>query len=269
MPYADLPGNYRMHYYDDYIGDPWKADEVETVIMHHGQGKSGLLLYGWVPPLAEQYRVIRIDGRGFGLSQVPEPDYPWSLEGFVQDMMALMDHLGIEKAHYIGETIGGAMGLQFAYAHPDRLLSMTTCTAPYNFAGNTMYVGYYNIVKEQGTEAWARSNGDVRLDSASADPGHREWYLTEMGKTHPRVVMETLAYLSTVNLEPILPKITMPTLHIVGGNGGLYRERGEKLVSLMQNATLAVIPGVSGFAQYAAPVECATVWKQWVAGLKG
>jgi pimeloyl-ACP methyl ester carboxylesterase len=268
MPYADLPRNLRMHYYDDYLGDPWRADEVETVVMHHGQGKNGLMLYGWVPVLAPDYRVIRIDGRGFGLSSVPEPGFPWSLETFVQDTMALMDHLGIEKAHYIGETIGGTMGMHFAHAHPERLLTLTTCTSPFNFVGSKIYVDYYNIVKEKGTEAWARSNGDVRLDSATSDPRHREWYLTQMGKTDANVVMETLAYLGTVNLEPILPQITVPSLAIVGGDSGWYRERSERMVSMMQNATLKVLPGVGGFAQHSAPVECANAWREWVAGVK-
>ncbi len=266
MPYADLPGNLRMNYYDDYLGDPWKTPEV--VIMHHGQGKNGLLLYGWVRPLVLDYRVIRVDARGFGLSSVPDPGYEWSLEGFTRDVMNLMDHLGIEKAHFIGETIGGTIGLHFAHAHPERLLSVTTCTSPFNFIGSQLYVDYYNLVKEQGTEAWARSNGDVRLDSATADPEHREWYLTQMGKTAPTTVMETLAYLGTVDLTPILPEIKVPALAIVGENSGWYRERSEGMVAKMPQAQLAVVPGVGGFAQHAAPVECATLWREWAQGLR-
>jgi pimeloyl-ACP methyl ester carboxylesterase len=89
-----------------------------------------------------------------------------------------------------------------------------------------------------------------------------------MGETAPQVVMETLAYLGTVNLEPILPEITLPTLAIVGENSGWYRERSEKMVGMMQNATLRVLPGVGGFAQHSAPVECATAWREWVQGVR-
>lgn len=267
MPYADLPGDLRMHYYDDYLGDPWKADEREATIMHHGQGKNGLLLYGWVHPLVLDYRVIRVDARGFGLSSQPEPGYGWSLDGFVSDACNLMDHLGIEKAHFIGETIGGTIGLHFAHTRPERLLSLTACTSPFNFVGSQLYVDYYNIVKEHGTEAWARSNGDVRLESATADPEHREWYLTQMGKTSPRTVMETLAYLGTVNLEPILPEITVPTLALTGENSGWYRERSEGMVAKMPRARLALVPGAGGFVQHSAPAECAAIWRQFAESL--
>ena len=52
--------------------------------------------------------------------------YPWSLEGFATDLVHLMDHLGVDKAHLIGETIGGTIALEFAYRLPERLHTVTT-----------------------------------------------------------------------------------------------------------------------------------------------
>ena len=102
MPTAHLPGDLLMHYDDDAYTDPWSP--AETVILHHGNAKSAKLWYGWVPLLARDYRVIRIDARGFGRSSVPPPGYPWSLGGFSTDLVHLMEHLDIDKAHLIGET---------------------------------------------------------------------------------------------------------------------------------------------------------------------
>ena len=133
MPIAQLPGNLRLYYEDDNFTDPWAP--AETVILHHGNAKNSQLWYAWVPRLAGEFRVIRLDARGFGKSSIPEPGYPWSLEGFAMDLANLMDYLEIEKAHVVGETIGGTIALQFAYQFPQRLHTVTTCTSPYKFRG--------------------------------------------------------------------------------------------------------------------------------------
>src|SRR6266852_6211003 len=105
MPTANLPGDLAMYYEDDNFTPQWS--HPETVILHHGNAKNARLWYAWVPLLAGEFRVIRLDARGFGRSTVPPPGYPWSLEGFGNDLLNLMEHLRIEKAHLIGETIGG------------------------------------------------------------------------------------------------------------------------------------------------------------------
>jgi len=170
MPTAQLPGNLRLYYEDDDFTDPWAASE--TVILHHGNAKNSQLWYAWVPLLAGEFRVIRLDARGFGKSSLPEPGYPWSLEGFATDLANLMDYLKIEKAHLVGETIGGTIALQFAYQFPQRLHTVTTCTSPYKFRGVPTYLDYYNLVQEQGVEAWVRQTADRRLEPGKSDPRH-------------------------------------------------------------------------------------------------
>ena len=78
MPTADLPGDLSMYYEDDDFTDPWARPD--TVILHHGNAKNARLWYAWVPLLARDFRVIRLDARGFGRSSVPAPGYPWSLD---------------------------------------------------------------------------------------------------------------------------------------------------------------------------------------------
>src|SRR5579884_278413 len=156
MPFAELPGELRMHYEDDYLGDPWKTPE--TVILQHGQAKAAWAWYAWVPLLGRDYRVIRVDARGYGQSSVPPADYQWSLERFAGDLTNLMDHLGIGRAHVIGDTIGGAIALTLAYLHPERLLTVATCQSTFKIAGVGYYQEYVRIVREQGVEAWIRWN---------------------------------------------------------------------------------------------------------------
>ena len=56
----------------------------------------------------------------------------------------------IDKAHLVGETIGGTIALQFAYQFPQRLHTVTTCTSPYKFRDVLTYLEYYNLVEDKG-----------------------------------------------------------------------------------------------------------------------
>ena len=161
MPTVMLAGNLEMYYDDDDYTDPWRIPE--TIVLHHGNAKNGRLWYAWVPLLSRQYRVIRLDARGFGRSTVPPAGYDWSLSGFASDLLGLLDHLELDKVHLVGETVGGTVALQFAYEHPERLHTVTTCTSPYKFVGAPQYLENYNLIQEQGIEEWVRRSADRRI----------------------------------------------------------------------------------------------------------
>jgi pimeloyl-ACP methyl ester carboxylesterase len=266
MPTAHLPNDLTMHYEDDDFTNPW--EQAETVILHHGNAKNARLWYAWVPLLAGTYRVIRPDARGFGKSSVPAPGYAWSLQGFATDLAHLMDHLGIQKAHLIGETIGGTIALQFASQFPERLHSVTTCTSPYTFKAIQTYLDFYKLVQEQGVEAWVRQTAGRRLEPGRSNAQHSAWYVQQMSQTAQHVVLDTLAYLATVDLTSVLPQITTPALIMVGGRStGDIPGRARQMAALLPNATLVEVPGASGYVQHSAPAQCAALWKDFVAGL--
>jgi pimeloyl-ACP methyl ester carboxylesterase len=71
--------------------------------------------------LAERYRVLRYDVRGYGRSTRPEPGVPYS---HVRDLVAVMDAAGIERAALIGNSMGGSIALDVALTHPDRVSAL-------------------------------------------------------------------------------------------------------------------------------------------------
>jgi pimeloyl-ACP methyl ester carboxylesterase len=266
MPVVKLDDTLEMYYEDDDFTDPWRTPE--TVLLHHGNAKSSALWYAWVPLLARQYRVVRLDARGFGRSTVPPEGYPWSLTNFAGDTLRLMDHLGLDRVHLVGETVGGTIALQFAYEHPDRLHSLTVCTSPFKFAGVSTYQEYHRLVQEEGVESWARKTGDRRVDPRS-NPAHHEWYIQQMSRTSQRVVLETLAYLATQDLSPILPLIHTPSLILVAENSVANDpSRTEGMARLMPNAKLIEIAGASGYVQHSAPEKCVAAWQEFVGRIK-
>ena len=266
MSTAKIDDTLEMYYDNDDFTDPWTT--AETVVMHHGMGKNGRLWYAWVPLLANRYRVVRLDARGLGRSTVPPPGYSWSLSGFGQDLNGLLDHLGLDKVHLIGETVGGTVAMRFAYDHPERLKSLTVCTSPFKFVGNPMYLEHRDLVDKEGVEAWVRQSSAQRLDPAEADPGHQEWYIQQMCATAPRVVSEALTYLGTQDLSDILPKIQVPTLIIVGEKSTFrHAVQAEEMQKLVPGSRLAIVPGGTGFIQHSQPEKCAKLWLEFAAGL--
>ena len=269
MPFAKIDDSLEMFYEDDCFTDPWR-NEPETVVLHHGNSKNTKLWYAWVPLLARQYRVIRLDARGFGQSSIPPEGYDWSLSNFGTDLLKLLDILEVDKVHLIGETVGGTISLQFAFEHPERLHTLTTCTSPYKFIGINTYKEFYKLVSEEGVHAWAQKTGGRRLERGKSNPAHHEWYVGQMGQTEQRVVLETLAYLAEQDLTDILPQITIPTLVLASEqNAKDNPDRTALLTEELGDGRLVAIPGTSGYVQHSAPEECVLAWRQFLGEISG
>src|SRR5436189_5443621 len=77
---------------------------------------------------AGRLRVLRYDQRGHGASDAPAGRYPFDV--LIADVLALMDALGISRAHFAGLSMGGATGLGLAEQHPERLDKVIVCDTP-------------------------------------------------------------------------------------------------------------------------------------------
>ena len=90
-----------------------------------------------------------------------------------------------------------------------------------------------------------------------------------MSQTAQHVVLETLAYLATVDLTPILPQIATPALVLVGERNAMNTsERTRSLAELLPKETLVEVPGASGYVQYSAPTQCVANWREFVRSVR-
>ena len=81
-----------------------------------------------VPALAERYRVVTYDTRGHGDS--PAPPGPYSLDDLVDDLVALLDEVGAERAHVAGLSLGGMTAMRLAAREPERVHRLAVlCTS--------------------------------------------------------------------------------------------------------------------------------------------
>ena len=98
---------------------------VPLLFVHGGLGGgrgSALFRQHHMPVLAQYAHVIAFDRRAAGLSETPTAGY--SFDGFVADMVALLDHLGHERAVLMGHSAGGPQVLQCALTHPERVMAL-------------------------------------------------------------------------------------------------------------------------------------------------
>lgn len=99
------------------------AGEGDPVFLLHGSGPGVTAYANWrllLPRLSPHYRVIAPDMVGFGYTDRPS-DFPYSLDGWTRHLCGLMDAVGVSKAHFIGNSFGGALALALAARHPERV----------------------------------------------------------------------------------------------------------------------------------------------------
>jgi len=269
MPVANL-GNLEMYYELDDFTDPWR--QTDSIVLLHGMGKSSRLWYAWPPLLAKSYRVIRPDARGFGKSSVPPPGYQWSLSNFARDLRDFIDYLGLKKIHLIGETVGGAVSLQFAYEYPERLLSLTLSGAPYTLASiqeQQHFADERKQIREEGVNAWAQFSSPRRFGKNPEYQDLAKWYADEMGKSSRRIMLETLEFVPTINLTSELPFIQVPTLIFAGQESAIAPiDKVRQMQRLLPNAQLEIVPGAPNQVHAVMAEKCVNKWLMFVNGLK-
>ena len=123
----------------DFLGGQinyYNAGGVQTRCLEAGQGETLFLLHGGgghaeayiknVVPLSKHYRVVAVDMLGHGLTE--KPDGAYEIADYVQHMKDLMKAMGIEKAHFLGESLGGWVGFWLAYENPELVSSFISAT---------------------------------------------------------------------------------------------------------------------------------------------
>ena len=128
MPYLDLP-DCKLHYLVDDHTDPWI--KAETVLFVHGFTECTDAWRAWVPHFSRQYRVLRIDQRGFGMSTPAPKDYPLTTELYIRDLAQIVREAADGgPVHIVGGKSGGISVLAFAAAHPELVKTVTVSCAP-------------------------------------------------------------------------------------------------------------------------------------------
>lgn len=168
-------GDLAIHYdLADYT-EPRRSEEPETVLLYSGYCRNIEFWRAWVPLLGREYRVLRMDPRGYGDSGKPAPGAIITTDMLAGDAIGLMDTLGIKRVHWVGEATGGTLGLVAALNHPDRIASITMCNAYAKMGGQT--ISTYALgeadqaaaIEKYGVAEWSRRTLQYGIHFLSPD----------------------------------------------------------------------------------------------------
>jgi 3-oxoadipate enol-lactonase len=106
-------------------------------------------MWDWnVPAFADRYRILRYDKRGHGRSSVAPG--PYSIAQLADDAAGLLDALQIEKAHFMGLSIGGMIGQQLGARYPERVHSLALCNTASEMPPRSLWEDRFQTARTQG-----------------------------------------------------------------------------------------------------------------------
>ncbi|MFE9834211.1 4-carboxymuconolactone decarboxylase [Streptomyces sp. NPDC005551] len=204
-----------------------------------------------IPELVQHWRVFRYDLPGHGGA----PAYPTgSVTEVAGRLLATLDALGVQRFGYAGCAFGGAVGVELALRHPQRLASLAVIAASPRFGTADEFRRRGVIVRTNGLEPIARSAPERWFTGgfAAAQPAITEWAVQMVRTTDPGCYIAACEALAAFDVRAELGRIGVPTLVLVGSEDRVTGPaEARTLVAGIPDARLAVVPGAS----HLVPVE--------------
>jgi 3-oxoadipate enol-lactonase len=217
-----------------------KINDISMYYEVHGEGEPLVLIGGFTADhtvwslvlglLQEKYQVILLDNRGAGQTDVP--DGPYSIEQMADDVAALCAGLGIRRAHFLGNSMGGYIVQTLAVRHRDLVKSLIISNSV-----AIMHTTFRIYVAAQLEMRKAKVPAELLLKAGCswvfsyqfiAQPGMVDLF-TQMALMNPYPFSDTgyegqYAALQSFDSQPWLQQIAAPTLVLAGDQDLIFRE---------------------------------------------
>jgi 3-oxoadipate enol-lactonase len=231
---------------------------AETILFNHSLLTASAIWHRQARYLAEAgWRVICLDMRGHGQSATPPA--PYAMDDLARDNIAVLDALGIAKAHYVGVSQGGMTGLGLGIEHPDRIASLCICAAradaPPPFAA--AWDDRIALVRSKGIDALA-------------GPTAERWFGSDFLTSHPGVAADLLACIRKTSAEGFIgcaqaiqglnyldraSTIKAPLSLVIGSRDDGLLEPMRHLAKILPHSEYTEIDGAGHLPQIDRPAE--------------
>jgi pimeloyl-ACP methyl ester carboxylesterase len=226
--YADVNGLH-MYYESHGAGSP-------LVLLHGGMLTIDYNFAGLIPTLAGKHQVIAVETQGHGrTADIDRPITPANAAG---DIVALLEHLGIDRAHVLGHSMGAATTLELAVSHGHRVRSIVPISASVRVDG--MHPDLLDPSRFATSDRLPSQHdfAEFRADYERLSP-HPEQFDAFLAKQS-----DSAADLRGWSDEQ-LAGITAPTLIVQGDHDFVTNEHAALMRQLIPGSKLAVLPGTN------------------------
>ncbi|MFF3846399.1 4-carboxymuconolactone decarboxylase [Streptomyces sp. NPDC002328] len=241
---SETPSNTLQYRFDG-------PEEAPVLILGPSLGTTWHMWDRQVPELARQWRIFRYDLPGHGGA----PAHPaGSVAELAARVLATLDALGVQRFGYAGCALGGAIGVELALRHPERVASLALIAASPRFGTADEFRQRGVIVRTNGLDPIARTSPDRWFTSgfAAAQPAITDWAVQMVRTTDPGCYIAACEALAAFDVRAELGLVGVPTLVLVGSDDQVTGPaEARTLVAGIPDARLAVVPGAS----HLVPVE--------------
>jgi 3-oxoadipate enol-lactonase len=229
-------------------------DDAPVLVLSNSIGSDWRMWDGVVPALTARFRVLRYNTRGHAESEVPPG--PYTIADLAEDLIGLLDELGIDRPHLAGLSLGGMTGMWLAAHEPSRVDRLALLCTSALLGPAQMWLDRAELVRAEGTEAIA--DAGVRrwlTDEFIADqPDTAAWCRQMMIDTPDEGYAGCCAAIATMDLRPDLPAITAPTTIIAGADDpATPPSHAEVIAAGIAGARLHVVPHAAHLATVEQP----------------
>lgn len=224
------------------------AGSGPLVVFLHGIGGNRTNWYGQLEHFSNRFCAVTWDARGYGASN----DSPQTLKfsDFADDLLRLLDHCKAERAHLVGLSMGGMIVQDFYGRYSQRVATLSLVDTSSGFGGVPEEVRRDFLARrldplEKGLTPVDIAPGVVEvLVAKGASAAIREQLRASLSALRVEPYKQALHAIVTIDFRPVLPKITVPTLVIVGEEDIVTPpSASEFLAKNIPGAALVKIPG--------------------------
>jgi 3-oxoadipate enol-lactonase len=241
-------------------------DDGPALVLSHTLATGRAMWRAQIPHFARRYRVISYDLRGHGESAAP--DYPYSLEMLGEDVIGILDALGVERpAIFLGTSIGGMIGQALGLRHADRfralILAATASRTPSE--AQPMWEQRIEAVRKDGMEGQVQPTLERWLspEFRARDPETTKWVADMIRGTPVAGMIGCARAIQKLDYADELGRITLPTLLIAGEKDpGAPVAASEIIHRAIKGSRLEVVPA----CQHQIPIEAPDQFNRIVDG---